>query len=251
MTTQRTESRIALVTGANKGIGFETSRQLAKQGVTVLLGARNEARGQAAERQLKEEGLDVRFVLLDVTDQTTMTAVAKQFEADYGKLDILVNNAGINAQSSGDGPPSTAEEAALRQVFEVNVFGTFKVTKALLPLLKKAEAARIVNVSSGLASLTLASDHEGLMRKEPILRLTGYNTSKAALNMLTIQLAAEVQDTPIKVNAVEPGYTATDLNGFQGTQTVEEGAAAQIKLALLPNDGPTAGFFSRDGVVPW
>ena len=251
MTTKRTDTRVALVTGANKGIGFETSRQLAKQGITVLLGARDEARGRAAERQLKDKGLDVRFSLLDVTDQTTITAVAKQIEADFGKLDILVNNAGINAQSSGDGLPSTAEEAALRQVFEVNVFGTFKVTKALLPLLKKAEAAWIVNVSSGLASLTLASGQEGLRRKESVRLLTGYNVSKAALNMMTIQLAAELLDTPIKVNAVEPGYTATDLNGFQGTQTVEEGAAVPVKLALLPNDGPTAGFFGRDGVIPW
>ena len=240
------DARVALVTGANQGIGLETAQQLAQQGVTVLIGARNETSGQEAERQLQEKGLDVRFIHLDVTDQNTIDQAAKAIETTFGKLDILVNNAGIN--SPQDGELSTVTEATLREVFGTNFFGTFRVTQAVLPLLKKAEAARIVNVSSSLGSLTLASEPGTVEWSTPLL---AYNTSKAAMNALTVRLAAELHDTAIKVNSANPGYTASNLNSFQGTQTLEEGAVASVRLALLPDDGPSSGFFSKDGNEPW
>ena len=240
------DARVALVTGANQGIGLETARQLAQQGVTVLIGARNETSGQEAERQLQAKGLDVRFIHLDVTDQNTIDQAAKTIETTFGKLDILVNNAGIN--SPRDGELSTVTEATLHEVFGTNFFGTFRVTQAVLPLLKKAEAARIVNVSSSLGSLTLASEPGTVEWSTPLL---AYNASKAAMNALTVRLAAELHDTAIKVNSVNPGYTASNLNNFQGTQTLEEGAVASVRLALLPDDGPSSGFFSKDGNEPW
>ena len=244
--TEPKNARVALVTGANQGIGLETARQLAQQGVTVLIGARNETSGQEAERQLQAKGLDVRFIHLDVTDQNTIDQAAKNIETTFGKLDILVNNAGIN--SPQDGELSTVTEATLREVFGTNFFGTFRVTQAVLPLLKKAEAARIVNVSSSLGSLTLASEPGTVEWSTPLL---AYNASKAAMNALTVRLAAELHDTAIKVNSANPGYTASNLNNFQGTQTLEEGAVASVRLALLPDDGPNSSFFSKDGNEPW
>ncbi len=241
-----TPKKIALITGANKGIGFEVSKQIARTGVTVLMGARNKAAGEDAVAKLVAEGLDARFLQLDITDAATVAATAAKIEADFGHLDILVNNAGIIDHA--DGPPSTASLDAVERTLRTNFFGPIAVTQALLPLLRKAPAARIVNVSSGLGSLAQNGDpnYFGAFAK-----FLGYNSSKAALNMLTVQLAYELRDTPIKVNSADPGYTATDLNEHRGTQTIEEGSAETLRLALLPEDGPTGTYSNNEGIVPW
>lgn len=235
--------KIALVTGGNKGIGFEICRNLAGAGCIVLLGARNAERGQAAVRKL---GQDVHFIGIDVTRQDSVTAAAKQIESQYGRLDILVNNAGIGG--NGDGVPGTADLSTVQQVFDTNFFGALRVAQAMLPLLRRSAAGRIVNVSSGLGSLAFNSD-----AASPIYhtKLIGYNASKAALNMLTVHLAYELRGTNVKVNSANPGYTRTDLNGNTGTQPVEVGAIAATRLALLDDDGPTGGSFSKDGPDPW
>ncbi len=243
---QNPSPRIALVTGANKGIGFEIARQLGHAGMIVMLGARDAARGEAAAASLAVENLDVRFVPIDLGRSDTIRDAAAALDAAHGRLDVLVNNAGIVAE--GDGMPGSADLQAVRRVFETNLFGTLAVTQAMLPLLRRSASGRIVNVSSGLGSLTRNSDPDWQFSQvKPI----GYNGSKAALNMLTIQLAAELRQTGIKVNAANPGYTATDLNNHGGHQTVAEGAEAAVWLALLPDDGPTGGFFSSAGAEPW
>ena len=237
--------KVALVTGANKGIGLEIARRLAQKGSTVLIGARNAQRGEEAVQTLKNEGLDARFVLLDITNQKSVDDAAKTVETDFGKLDILVNNAGIAVDAN---PVSETDMDVLRRTFDTNFFGMFAVTKAFLPLVKKAEAGRIVNMSSGLGSLTQMSDPES-----PYYAVNpfAYNTSKTAVNALTVLLAKELKDTPIKVNAADPGYVATDLNGHSGPRTVEEGATAPVRLATLPAGGPTGGYFDENGTVPW
>ncbi|MET0936111.1 MAG: SDR family oxidoreductase [Luteibacter sp.] len=240
------DRRITLVTGANKGIGLEIARQLGKAGHRILLGARDAGRGQDAVKTLQGEGVDVRLVALDLSDSASIKAAAKDIEANEGRLDVLVNNAGIAVQ--GDGLPGSADIDAVRRVFDTNYFGTVEVTQALLPLVKKSASGRIVNVSSGLGSITLNADPDWPYAQ---VKLIGYNASKAALNMYTVILAAELKDTKIKVNAADPGYTATDLNGNSGHQTIAEGAAEAIRLALLPEDGPTGGFFNSDGAEPW
>jgi NAD(P)-dependent dehydrogenase (short-subunit alcohol dehydrogenase family) len=243
---QTSSPRIALVTGANKGIGLEIAGTLARQGMRALLGARNTELGGAAAAHLKEQGLDVQFLELDLGRPDTLQDAAAWIEKHAGKLDVLVNNAGITV--AGDGPPTKADIDAVRRVFETNFFGTLAVTQAMLPLLRKSDAGRIVNVSSGLGSITLNGDPAWEFASVKIL---GYNASKAALNMLTVQLAAELRDTPIKVNSADPGFTATDLNQHRGYQTIEQGAAEAIRLALLPEDGPTGGFFNSSGANPW
>ena len=243
---QTSSPRIALVTGANKGIGLEIAGTLARQGMRVLLGARNAELGGAAAAQLKEQGMDVQFLELNLGRPDSLRDAAAWIEKDAGKLDLLVNNAGITV--AGDGPPTKADIDAVRRVFETNFFGTLAVTQAMLPLLRKSDAGRIVNVSSGLGSITLNGDPEWEFASVKIL---GYNASKAALNMLTVQLANELRDTPIKVNSADPGFTATDLNQHRGYQTIEQGAAEAIRLALLPEGGPTGGFFNSSGANPW
>ena len=243
---QTSPSRIALVTGANKGIGLEIAGTLARKGMRVLLGARNPELGGAAAAQLREQGLDVQFLELDLSRPDTLHDAAAWIEKHGEKLDVLVNNAGITV--AGDGPPTVADVDAVRRIFETNFFGTLALTQAMLPLLRKSDAGRIVNVSSGLGSITLNGDPAWEFAS---VKLVGYNASKAALNMLTVQLAAELRDTPIKVNSANPGFTATDLNQHRGYQTVEQGAAEAIRLALLPQDGPTGGFFSSSGANPW
>ena len=243
---QEHKGKIALVTGANKGIGFEVARELGYQGITVLLGARNAELGKAAETKLKAEGVDAHFVDLDVTRPETIKAAQEAIQKQFGRIDILINNAGVVAK--GDGPPSVADPEAVRQVLEVNFFGVLAVTQAMLPLVRKASSGRIVMVSSGLGSLTWNADPEWPFAA---VKPLGYNGSKAILNMLTVQLAWELRDTPIKVNTVNPGYTATDLNGNSGHQSIAEGAAETVRQALVPDDAPTGGFFETGGVVPW
>lgn len=237
--------RVALVTGANKGIGLEIARQLAALGATTLVGARNAARGEEAARALAAGDLDARFIRIDVTDQATLDEGASRIERELRRLDILVNNAGIGIDNA---LPSQLEMEVLRRTYETNFFGVFAVTKTMLPLLRKSDGARIVNISSGLGSLTQNSDPGYIYAAAKLL---AYNSSKSALNALTIQFAHELRDTPIKVNSADPGYVATDLNNHRGTRTVEQGARIAVELATLPADGPTGGFFDEDGVVPW
>ncbi|MBW4673977.1 MAG: SDR family oxidoreductase [Desmonostoc geniculatum HA4340-LM1] len=241
------KGKVALITGANKGIGYEIARQLGSRGATVLVAARDIGRGQEAANKLGLSGIDAKAVQLDVVDQKTIDSTAQQIESEFGKLDILVNNAGI--LSDGDRlPPSQVDIQTLRHTYDTNVFGVFAVTKALLPLLKKSTAGRIVNISSGLGSLTLNLDPNYEFAN---MKLVAYNSSKTAVNALTVLFAAELKDTPIKVNAADPGFTATDINQHQGYRTVEQGAKAAVRLATLPEDGSTGGFFDENGVLPW
>ena len=236
---------VALVTGANKGIGLEIARQLGKRGFTIYVGARNPALGEAAAAKLRSENLDARSLLLDLNQPSTSQAAVRTIKKDFQHLDVLVNNAAI--VDAADGPPGAVDPNIVRRVMETNFFGTLAVTQAMLPLLRAAPSARIVNVSSGLGSLTLNADPA---QPFAAFQFLGYNTSKAALNMLTIQLAHELRDTTIKVNSVSPGMVATDMNP-QGTLTTEEGASEPVRLALLPADGPSGGFFRSAGSYPW
>ena len=247
----------ALITGANKGIGFATAQLLSQRGITTLLGARDAARGQQAERALHEAGAaTARYLPLDVTDEKSAAQAAAWIDAEYGQLGILVNNAGITRQE-GAGRPGETTLAALREVFETNVFGVVTVTNAMLPLLRRAPAARIVNVSSEVGSIASM-----LNQDSPLWPMASvpYPASKAALNMVTAMYAKELAGTPVKVNAANPGYCATDLNGHTGFRTAAEGAAVCVHLATLPADGPTGqlwghlwalGDAEQDGVLPW
>ena len=239
--------KIALVTGANKGIGFEVARQLGRMGLTVLLGARDAERGEVAANRLREEGLDVRFVQADLNRATQSgVALAKQIGEEFGRLDVLVNNAGVWDRE--DGPASEVNLEAMRRTFETNFFGTVSLTQPLLPLLRAADSARIVNLSSGLGSLAINGDP-----KSPFypVKILAYNASKAALNMFTVTLAYDLRDTKIKVNAASPGFVATDMTNHRGHLTVEQGAVEVVRLAQLPEDGPTGSFSSQEGPLPW
>ncbi len=246
MTAQNHKGKIALITGANKGIGYELARQLGNEGITVLIAARNAELGEAAAEKLKADGTDAYFIELDVTKPETIAKAAETVRTRYGRLDILVNNAGV--VDKADGPPSTVDPEAVRRVFEINFFGVLAVTQAMLPLMRNSAAGRIVMLSSGLGSLTWNADPTWPFAT---FKRLGYNGSKAILNMMTVQLAWELRDTAIKVNTVNPGYTATDMNSNRGTQTLEEGAAEAFRQALAPDDAPTGGFFETGGVVPW
>jgi NAD(P)-dependent dehydrogenase (short-subunit alcohol dehydrogenase family) len=248
--------KIALITGANKGIGFETARQLGAAGMTVLVGARHGARGREAERVLREGGANARHVELDVASEESVRKAAAQVAAEYGRLDILVNNAGITGSGGPPGArPSETPVGVMRAVYETNVFGVIAVTNAMLPLLRRADAGRIVNVSSEVGSVTLRTDPEGPQKVMP--PSLPYPSSKTALNMVTVMYAIELKDTPIKVNAANPGYTATDLNGRTGFRAAAEGAEVSVFLATLPGDGPSGVLWGYEwatggyGVLPW
>lgn len=238
--------KIALVTGANKGIGLEIARGLGRAGATVLLGARNAEAGEKAAATLRGEGLDTHFVPIDVTDEASVAAAAARVAAGWGRLDILVNNAAVSLER--DAQPSNSDLGLLRQTYEANVFGLVAVIQAMLPLLRAAPTGRIVNMSTGLASLTLTSG-----RDAPFFafgRLLSYNSSKTAVNAITVQFANELLDSRIKVNAANPGLCATDLSHGKG-RPPSEGAAVAIGLALLAEDGPTGGLYGDSGQVPW
>ncbi len=243
--SQQKSEHVALITGANKGIGFETARQLGEQGVTVLVGSRNQHQGEQAASALQAKGVKAQTLVIDVTNQDTIDTAVEEVTRAFGRLDILVNNAGI---SLGAVPPSQSQMENLRKIFETNFFGAFAVMKAFLPLIQKAEAGRIVNVSSGLGSLTSLSNPA---RVEYAVNTLGYTASKAALNALTVTLAKELRTTAVKVNSADPGPTATDLNNFRGKQTPEQAAAVIVRLATLPPEGATGKFFERDGELPW
>jgi NAD(P)-dependent dehydrogenase (short-subunit alcohol dehydrogenase family) len=232
-----TTTKIALITGANKGIGFETARQLGAQGMTVLIGARDQALGEEAEQKLRAEGIDAHAIRIDVTDDTSVQAAAARIEAEYGLLDILVNNAGTATISRRRSTPSTTDLDDMRAVYETNVFGVVRVTNAMMPLLRRSPAARIVNVSSEVGSISSQTDPASPLGQLPAS--AQYPSSKAALNMLTAMYAKELKDTPIKVNSANPGYCATDFNGNSGFRTAAQGAEPSVYLATLPDDGPS------------
>jgi len=240
---------IALVTGANKGIGFETVRALAQHGMTVLLGARNPERRERAAAVLRAEALDVHPTGLDVTDPATIRATVELIDERFGRLDVLVNNAGTSEGLNH--LPSEADLDSVQRVFDTNVFGVIRVTNAMLPLLKRSEAGRIINVTSGYGSVTQLIEAD---RQIPMPPQVDYPTSKAALNALTVQYAKELAEQGIKVNAITPGFCATDFNrelGIPIPRTAAEGAAVAVKYATAGPDGPTGGFFDEDGPVPW
>lgn len=240
-----TDNRVALVTGANKGIGFEICRQLAREGLAVLLGARDEAAGTAAAAQLTAEGLDVRFVLIDMEKPETFDSARELIDAEFGKLDVLVNNAAISLEM-GQTADSVSPDM-IRQTFDVNFFALIDLTQRLLPLIRKSPEGRIVNQSSVLGSLTVHSQPRSPLEG---LKALAYNSSKSALNAFTVHLADALKDTPIKVNSAHPGNVKTDMNPW-GTLSLEEGAKTAVDLALLPDDGPTGGFFFMEDRLPW
>ena len=243
-------AKVALVTGANKGIGFEIARGLAGRGITVLVGARDDARRAAAVERLAADGLEVHGVAVDVTDQATIARAATEIGERFGRLDTLVNNAGITGDFSQAPGADGGPVAEVRRVFEVNVFGVIAVTEAMLPLLLRSTGARIVNVSSSVGSLSdMTAADGGYLAEMPAM--LGYPVSKTALSAVTAQYAKHLRKDGILVNAVCPGYTATDLNNFKGHRTAEQGAAIAIKMATVGADGPTAGFFDDDGPVAW
>lgn len=239
---------VALVTGANRGLGQETARQLADRGMTVVLASRDPDNASTAAG-LAAAGGAAQPVRLDVTDADTVRAAAAEIDACYGRLDVLVNNAGVSIAASA----AYTDGSLLRQVIDVNVIGVADVIHAFLPLLRRSAAPRIVNVSSTAASLALTADNPDV-DPDPESQLA-YSTSKAALNMLTLQYAAAFRHDPklrhIKVNAASPGYVATDMTQYRGTRTVEEGVGIIVRLATLPEEGPTGGFFNDDGILPW
>jgi NAD(P)-dependent dehydrogenase (short-subunit alcohol dehydrogenase family) len=247
---------VALVTGANQGIGLQIAKDLASHGFTVLLGSRDLRRGQAAAKTV--EG-DARAIQLDVTDAASIGAAAERIRRELGRLDVLVNNAAISNTSKLSGEsiaeyakrtrPSNVSLTEMRAVWDTNVFGVLAVYRAMLPLLRETPRARIVNVSSGAGSLTLNSDPSCRTRSSfgPV-----YPASKTALNALTLAMAIELEPEGIKVNAVSPGFTKTNLNNYAGTETVEEGAAEAVRVALLGPDAPTGTFtHARHGTIPW
>ena len=246
------DRKIALITGANRGIGLETARQLGKQDIKVLIGARSEEKGKEAAESLRDDGIDAEFIKLDVDDEATHAAAAKDIGEKYGKLDILINNAGVfrgeEFDSSGAPvPASRTSQDTFRKTFDTNFFNTVSVTQALLPLVKKAEEGRIVFLSSGLGSLGLHSDPAS-----PIYdyKVPAYNISKTALNGYAVHLAHELKNTKIKVNTAHPGSVLTDMNK-NGELSVEEGAKTSVELATLPNDGFSGRFVHLGQELPW
>jgi len=249
MSTQK----VALITGANRGIGFETARQLGKQGIKVLIGARSEEKGVEAANKLAAEGIDAEYIDLDVDNSATHAAAAREIEDKYGKLDILINNAGIflsDKEFDANGVPVPASQTSaktFRQTFDTNFFNTIDVTQALLPLVKKSDAGRIVFLSSGLGSLGLHSDPTSEIYN---YKVPAYNISKTALNGYVVHLAHELKDTNIKVNTAHPGSVVTDMNA-NGQISVEEGAKTSVDLATLPADGYSGKFIHLGQELPW
>lgn len=244
------DKKVALITGANRGIGFETARQLGQQGIKVLLGARNEERGSEAATKLRDEGLDVEFIKLDVDDEKTHEAAVKHIGENFGRLDILINNAGIYLDQAEDGGHVSASKTPqdiFRKTFDTNFFNTIALTQTLLPLVKKSDAGRIVFLSSGLGSLTLHSDPNAEIYN---FKVPAYDISKTALNGYAVHLAYELKDTPIKVNAAHPGSVETDMNKY-GVLKVEDGAKTSVALATLPADGYTGKFIYLGEELPW
>ncbi|MCF0074745.1 SDR family oxidoreductase [Dyadobacter sp. CY261] len=250
MSTQK----VAFITGGNRGIGFETARKLGKLGILPVIGARNGAAGQEAVEKLNAEGIIAESIQFDVLNDADYAAAYEYFESKFGKLDILVNNAGISHEGepfAAIGRPhatSGLSREALRDTFEANFFAVVFSTQALLPLIKKSEAGRIVNLSSNLGSLTLHSDPSSQIYA---VKMFAYDASKTALNAFTVHLAHELKDTSIKVNSVNPGWVHTPLGGSVAPMSPEEGAESSVRMATLDADGPTGGYFFLDQNIPW
>ncbi|WP_423919180.1 SDR family oxidoreductase [Frigoribacterium sp. 2-23] len=239
-----TSATTALVTGANKGIGFAIAQGLGRRGLRVVVGARSEAAGAEAVERLAAQSIDASAVRLDVTDDASVADAATELDDRFGTLDVLVNNAGISGAFdpvTWEQDPTTMDLDELRRVVDTNVYGVVRVTNAMLPLLRRSSAPRIVNTSSSMGSLG----------RQPGPVMAAYSSSKTFLNGITVQYARALADTPVIVNAACPGLVATDFNGFAGDRTPEQGAAIVVQLATLPDDGPRGGLFDDGGVVPW
>jgi NAD(P)-dependent dehydrogenase (short-subunit alcohol dehydrogenase family) len=240
--------KIALITGANKGLGFEMARQLGQAGVTVVVAARDAQKGEAAADKLRVEGMDAQSVKLDVTEKADLAAASTYLQDKFGKLDILINNAGIALDGLGETTVSTTSDDIIHRTFDTNFFAPIALTQTLLPLLKKSDAGRIVNMSSILGSQTLHADPHSPIYN---FKALSYDASKAALNSFTIHLAYELKDTKIKVNSAHPGWVKTDMGTDAAPMAIPEGAKTGVALALLGEDGPTGGFFHLGSPLPW
>ena len=250
-TTLNLSGKVAFITGGNRGIGLETARQLGQLGAEVVIGARDPEKGQAAAETLSSEGISAESLKFDVTLAEDRTAAYEFFEQRHGKLDILINNGGVQKEIEHLAPineSSTVSSAVMRETFDANFFSLVELTQQLLPLIRKAPAGRIVNLSSILASLALHADPAA-----PIydIKPVAYNASKAAVNVFTIHLAHELIDTPIKVNSAHPGWVQTEIGGKYAEIDVHEGSRTSVKLATLPADGPTGKFYYLDDELPW
>lgn len=240
--------KIALITGANKGIGLETARQLGKLGVIILVGSRDLANGEEAASELKKQGVDAQAIKLDVDKEADIAAAAKLIEKKFGRLDILINNAAVMLDARAGNETSTTSAEILHETFATNFFAVVALTQTMLPLLRKSKAGRIVNLSSILASLTLHAQ-----KGSPIYdaKTFAYDTSKTALNSFTIHLAHELRDTKIKVNSAHPGWVKTEMGGDGAVMEILDGAKTSVELATLPEDGPTGGYFHVGEALPW
>ena len=242
------KKKIALITGANKGIGLETARQLGQQNTTVLLGARDSRKGETAAERLRKEGVDAHPIVIDVSDPESIRKAAIQVERDFGRLDILVNNAGVMT----DERTKKVSEQSLetwRETFATNLFGLIATTNAFLPLLRKSEAGRIVNLSSILGSIEFHAKPGSPIYESK--DTPAYNVSKAAVNAYTVQLAHELKDTKIKVNAAHPGWVKTDMGGEGAVMEIEDGAKTSVALATLGADGPNGAYLHMGEPLPW
>jgi NAD(P)-dependent dehydrogenase (short-subunit alcohol dehydrogenase family) len=242
------DKKVALITGGNKGIGLETARQLGKLGITVLIGVRDESKGEAAVAELKKDGVEARAVKLDVDNAADYAAVAKLIEKDYGRLDILINNAGIFLDGRKANETSTTSKDVLQKTFNTNFFAVVGLTQALLPLLKKSLGGRIVNLSSILGSNTLHATPGSFIYDA---KTFAYDASKSALNAFTIHLAHELKDTKIKVNSAHPGWVKTEMGGEGAQLDIETGAKTSVELATLQDSGPNGAFLHLGKPLPW
>jgi NAD(P)-dependent dehydrogenase (short-subunit alcohol dehydrogenase family) len=246
------ERKVALVTGGNRGIGRETALQLGALGVHVIVGARDLVKAHQVVVDLQNRGYPAEVVAIDLSAEEGRRGAVALIEESHGKLDILVNNAAIWLESENASHPvandtSVIPEDVLRAIFDVNFFGTVALTQAVLPLIRRSPAGRIVNVSSNLGSLTLHSDYGSVVAGS---KSFGYNASKTALNAFTVHLAHELRDTPIKVNSIHPGWVRSEMGGVAADMSLEEGARLSVRFATLPDDGPTGGYYF-DAELPW
>jgi NAD(P)-dependent dehydrogenase (short-subunit alcohol dehydrogenase family) len=239
--------KIALITGANKGIGFETARQLGQKGITVLVGARDDAKARVAAEKLRKDGIDAHGIVIDVNDAASIKKAAAQVERDYSRLDILINNAGVMLDDQKKKPSEQSLEV-WRKTFDTNLFGLIATTQAFLPLLRKSAAGRIVNLSSILGSI-----HFHATPGSPIYdnKVAAYNVSKSAVNAFTVQLAYELKDTPMKVNAAHPGWVKTEMGGEDAPMEISDGAKTSVALATVGPDGPNGAFLHMGETLPW
>ncbi|HEX3663486.1 MAG TPA: SDR family oxidoreductase [Acidobacteriaceae bacterium] len=243
------DEKVAFITGGNKGLGLETARQLGKLGITVVIGSRDAENGKAAAEKLKAEGIRAEAVRFDVTQAADYEEVYRFFEKKYGRLDILINNAGVSKENFlGGNQTSTTSAEVLHETFDTNFFGAIQLTQTLLPLIRKAPAGRIVNLSSILGSLALHADPNSPIYNA---KAFAYDASKAALNAFTIHLAHELKDTKIKVNSAHPGWVKTDMGTDAAPMEISDGAKTSVALATLPEDGPTGAYIHLDQTLPW